>query len=607
MSDESLSHFREIWLVDFEFRPLGGQEGSLPDVVCLVAHELRSGETIKLRRDEMGDLPPYPTDEGALFVAYFASAEIGCHLALGWPVPQRILDLYTEHRNQTNGLTRAAGLVNALAYHGLDHMGAHEKDTMRDLILKGGKWSEEEWASIVDYCEADTLALARLLPAMLPTIDLPRALFRGRYTAAVARMEHTGVPIDLETHERIGKHRDEIKTRLIERIDADYGVYDGASFRSQRFAAWLERRGIPWPHNDQGLMRLDDETFRQMEKAYPEIAPLRQLRSFLGENRSSPLPVGVDGRNRFLISPFSSLTGRNQPSSARAVFHRPAWNRSLIKPPPGHGLAYIDWCQQEVGIAAALSGDGAMQKAYASGDPYLEFGKQAGVIPPDGTKQTHSAERGRFKECVLAVQYRMEAESLAGKIGCPVIEARELLRLHRETYPQFWVWSQAAVDHAILNGNLQTVFGWTVRVGADVNPRSLANFPMQANGAEMLRLACAIATEEGIKICAPVHDAVLIEAPLEILDAHVARMQAIMAEASEIVLDGFALRTDAAIFRYPDRYMDERGTKMWHELMRLLDDVEAERGVETCDLPGTATPIARQVPTDSAGPSINSL
>jgi len=58
---------------------------------------------------------------------------------------------------------------------------------------------------------------------------------------------------------------------------------------------------------------------------------------------------------------------------------------------------------------------------------------------------------------------------------------------------------------------LQTVFGWRVYVGPRANPRSLTNFPMQANGAEMLRLACCLATERGVAVCAPVHDALLLE------------------------------------------------------------------------------------------------
>ena len=124
----------------------------------------------------------------------------------------------------------------------------------------------------------------------------------------------------------------------------------------------------------------------------------------------------------------------------------------------------------------------------------------------------------------------------------------------------------------MLNGSLPTVFGWRVQVPPISNPRSLSNFPMQANGAEMLRLACCLATERGIEVCAPVHDAVLICAPLDRLDADVARMQDAMREASRIVLDGFELGTDAKIVRYPDRYMDERGAAMWERVMELIHE-----------------------------------
>jgi DNA polymerase-1 len=81
--------------------------------------------------------------------------------------------------------------------------------------------------------------------------------------------------------------------------------------------------------------------------------------------------------------------------------------RGLIKPEPGKAVAYIDYSQQEIGVAAALSGDRAMMQAYNSGDPYLEFAKQAGAAPADATRDTHEAVRNLFKQCVLAVQYGM--------------------------------------------------------------------------------------------------------------------------------------------------------------------------------------------------------
>ena len=96
---------------------------------------------------------------------------------------------------------------------------------------------------------------------------------------------------------------------------------------------------------------------------------------------------------------------------------------------------------------------------------------------------------------------------------------------------------------------------------------------MQANGAEMLRIACILMTEAGIRVCAPVHDAVLIEAPLEELEARVQQAQDLMIEASRQVLGGFTLTTDADIYRYPERYRDEeRGGAFWDKVMGLLPE-----------------------------------
>ena len=393
--------------------------------------------------------------------------------------------------------------------------------------------------------------------------------------AAAARMERNGVPIDTITLEQLQRHWSDIQDQLIIEIDAHYGVFEGRAFKAVRFAQWLGRTGIPWPRLESGRLDLSDDAFREVARAYPIVAPLRELRGALSEMRLSDLAVGRDGRNRTILSAFRARTSRNQPSNTKFIFGPSVWLRGLIQPPPGHGLAYIDWAQQEFGIAAALSGDRLMMEAYCSGDPYLAFAKQAGAAPADATKITHKAVRDQFKACVLAVQYGMGADALAGRLGQPPIRARELLRLHRETYRVFWRWSDAAVDHAMLTGSLHTVFGWRVRVPAVSNDRSLRNFPMQANGAEMLRLACCLATERGVEVCAPVHDAVLICAPVERFEADVARMREAMREASTIVLQGFELATEACAVQHPDRYRDERGTVMWERVICLLDRVGA--------------------------------
>lgn len=367
-----------------------------------------------------------------------------------------------------------------------------------------------------------------------------------------------------------------MQDRLIARVDDRYHVYEGRTFKQARFAEYLQANNIPWPTLASGRLALDDDTFSEQCKTHPGLRPLKELRQALGQLRLSELAVGADNRNRAMLSMFRARTGRNQPSNSKFVFGLSAWLRGLIRPAPGHGLAYVDWSQQEFGIAAALSGDERMKAAYLSGDPYLAFAKQAAAVPANATKASHGPQRDQFKACVLAVQYGMQEESLARRIQQPPVFARELLKMHRRTYSRFWEWSDGVLDHALTRRKLWTVFGWMLHVEDRPNGRSLRNFPMQANGAEMLRLACCMGTEAGIKIVAPVHDAVLIEAPLDQLEAQTDRMQALMRQASAELLGGFELRSDAKLVLAPERFCDERGTVMWDIVQELLHEMEEE-------------------------------
>jgi DNA polymerase I len=223
----------------------------------------------------------------------------------------------------------------------------------------------------------------------------PDMLFVAFYASAE-------LTIDVPMLDRLREGWDGIQDQLIAEIDVDYRVYDGRTFKQDRFAAWLARNGIPWPYLDSGRLDLGEETFRQQAKAYPSVSPLRELRSALSDLRLNDLAVGRDGRNRTILSAFRSRSGRNQPSNTKFIFGPSVWLRGLIKPPPGSAVAYIDWSQQEFGIAGALSGDTKMMDAYSSGDPYLTFAKQAQAVPTDATKKSHPNERELFKQCVLA-------------------------------------------------------------------------------------------------------------------------------------------------------------------------------------------------------------
>ena len=219
---------------------------------------------------------------------------------------------------------------------------------------------------------------------------------------------------------------DAIKGRLIERIDAEYHVFEGPTFKHDRFMGWLERVGIPWPLLDSGRLDLSDETFREMARAHPKVAPLHQLRHSLAQLRLNDLAVGADGRNRAMLSAFRSKTGRNQPSNTRFIFGPSAWLRGLIQPPNRIRPCLHRLETTGVRHRRGLERRKLMMEAYRSGDPYLAFAKQAGAVPADATKSSHKAQRDLFKACVLAVQYGMGEDSLGQRIGKPPIVARQL-------------------------------------------------------------------------------------------------------------------------------------------------------------------------------------
>lgn len=561
----NFSTFPEIWAIDFEFSQ---EEGERPNPICLVGLELKTGQYIRLWEDDLKTIASSPFSEDSLILAYYASSEMGCYLELGWSLPEKLIDLYVEFRNFTNQKIKFSGngLLGALSFFGIDSIEVIQKEEMRTLALRGGPWSDKEKMDLLNYCQSDVDGLSKLFRKMTRVLNLEQALLRGEYVKAASVVERNGIPIDGDSLKALRDNWDKIKALLISKANEEFPVFDGQVFKHDRWEAWLEKNKIPWERHSSGKLKLDEETFAKMAACYPVVEPIKELRSTLSKMRSIDLSVGIDQRNRCLLSVFSSKTSRNQPSTKKFIFGQSAWMRNLIQPQKGLSLAYIDWSQQEFGIGAALSKDENMIEAYNSGDPYLEFAKQAGGVPQGATKASHPEQRDIYKQCVLAVQYGMGAEALAKKTDLSIFEAKHLLHSHRKTYQKFWDWSDAVLDSAHLNGFLQTVFGWTLFLEKEANVRSIRNFPMQANGAELLRLATVFGVENHIKICALVHDAILIEGSIQEIENRVRQMKGLMERASEIVLDGFKLRSDARVIPYPERFSEPRGKSMWESV-----------------------------------------
>lgn len=554
--------------------------------LCMVAHELRSGRWIRkwLQGKSVGALDLGPN---AALVAYLASAEIGCFLQLGWRLPRLVLDLYVEHRVATNGLPLFRhGLLDALRFHGLAHgIDALEKEEMRALAMRGGPYTEDERQALLVYCETDVVALSKLLPAMLPELDLDRALMRGSYMVEVARMERHGVPVDAERLEKFLHRWGDVQAQIGRLANARYGTLfkGGISFSQRRFQEYLDRRKMSWPRTESGRLDLKDDTFSTMAKARPELKQLREARKILSRMRLNGFAVGEDGANRAMLSPFRAKTGRNQPSNSKFLMGASAWLRHFVKPTEGRAVAYIDYSQQEFAVAAALSGDKAMLASYESGDPYMSFAVACGAAPHWASKVTHANVREVYKVVVLATLYGMGVMALSEALGIQPANAEGLLRQLRKTYPDYWRWSDRVQTTAKLTRRQKTCLGWEIKYPpVDVSDpamvrwllakeaRTMRNWPVQATGADILRVAVQLGGQRGVRICAPVHDAVLIEDSADRVDTVTATMRRSMSEAARLVA-GVDVRTDVEIVRWPDRYREDKGAETWEQLCRILN------------------------------------
>jgi hypothetical protein len=502
---------------------------------------------------------------------------VSCFLELGWRVPVNVLDLYAEHRVETNGLKLPCDnkLVGALALRGLAHIDAGEKKEWQQKFAERDPdaWPTAERPAGLDYCMTDVDALTALLPIM--QIELSFAVLRGRYSATVARMERVGIPIEVPLYRRVVESWGDLKRDLITDVDNTFGVYEGEHFRTARFQDWLITHGITnWPRTEvSGALALDDDTFLEQAALHPELPELqtlRELRATLGRMRLIGLEVGADGRNRCALMPFQAITGRNLPSASKFIFGPARWLRGFIKPPEGFGLAYLDYASEEILIAAALAGDERLADDYAAGDPYLRFAISAGLAPAEATKETHGHVRDACKSLFLGIGYGMQAPSLASKAGITLAEAKELIGLHADTYRPFARWRVDTVDRAMLSGRMSTSFGWRRRGCEGARATELMNWPIQSAGAELMRIVCIAATEAGIELAAPVHDGFVIVSPLDRIDEDAAHMRDIMVRASKVITGGLPIRMDCKVVRHPNRYMDPRGRAMWNRVMGLL-------------------------------------
>lgn len=589
----------------------------------------------------------------------------------------------SRNKNKDN-MAIGLGYVDAVAAHFEVFVDSIHKTKMRDLILLNKKeYTKTEQQAIMDYCDSDLKWLSKLHKSMTdglhsalkckPEKILEYQLDRGTWSVALAEMEKEGYPIRVDQVINLRRNFEKAKDTLIIELNKIYPFFIREkkrksdligkwTFKYTQFQQFINTcddlkvcrspdfiqpeigKNRQWPRSEKTEKYKTDEKSLEKFEGIPELAALRQCNKILGQLKWFQIPkeskddffnnVGKDGRLRGYLGPYGTLSGRNAPKAKQFILAMSSWLRCLIQPKEGEAIVGIDWASQEFIIAAALSGDQNMIKAYNSGDPYLYFAIAAGAVPkgtnnkwvknpdlsiidlakkmwPDGdferggvgdarigrlkekfpkemkiwdTYTEYSKIRGLFKGTTLGLQYGMGAENLAIKLTADTkefvseIKAEKLIKLHKRLYHIYWSWLDTVNRNYGRNGFLTLFDGWSLLPNND-NSLSVRNFPTQGTGAVIMRIACKLYLAKGGRICSPMHDAIYAIFNTKTEAHHPKMLGECMQKACEIVLgEDIFVRQDIDIHDHKHVWIESKGKKYYDLLHEYLEHMETDDG-----------------------------
>jgi DNA polymerase I len=386
------------------------------------------------------------------------------------------------------------------------------------------------------------------------------------------------MPIDMALWNLVQENKAAVVDALLQEFDPSYGSDDPiyspeGEWSYDRFESWLVRAGVTaWPRLDSGRLDIDGDAFRSMYHE-PGIEKLHALRDSLGVIVKARLPIGKDGRNRPALFPFGTATGRN--AHRKSLYNAHAGMRSFMVFPENSIGAYLDWNGQEIGVAAAYSGDRQLIEDYG-GDIYHALARMCGLTKepdPIKWKKGQPQARQRMKVLQLGINYGMGVPSLARGLDRHPLIASEIIQRHKHRYPTFWQWRTDLARAAMLERRIESAFGWPLHISHSPNQRTLYNFPMQSGGAEMLRLATMRLCDAGIVPVMLIHDGILFE---ETEPEKIEHAKEIMIAAGRDCCNGLTIGADVdQLLKGGARYQDKRpvAQRMWNRIMGKLRSI----------------------------------
>ena len=508
-------------------------------------------------------------------------------------------------------------LVNAV-YKMLDvKLDSIYKDEMRNLILsKDLEKIQEHMDEILEYCASDTRYLRALDVAITNALlkesicDVRKdQLERGRYSVATALCEQIGMPVNVELLNKIIEKTPAILDSHKETVNKFFPFFvpetckppktykNGNVFHYKPEPAHKDMNAYQiyvsslniqnFPKTKTGKYKSDSKTLEEfgystygegLEELWKFNKTDSSLKWFRGDNGNGFFTrFGSDNNIRPYFGIFGTQTGRNAAKAKTFPLAMSSWLRAIINPEEGEIIVGSDFSQQEVYVAAILSGDQNLLDAYNSGDVYLAFAKMAGMVPESATKSSHKFERNLCKSTVLGLQFGMGSVKLQTKLkfdtktDVTIERTLELIQAHKNTFSTYWQWVYDLSERYKDGVPLITNDGWVLFPDNPVMT-SVRNFPVQGNAASITRRAITLLVEKNLKVMCGLHDAVYVRgaARNERMLIHWVEEAMLQATREILQIPVTTMRIDTKVIHHNEIWMEEKGETDLRKLAPLL-------------------------------------
>lgn len=336
------------------------------------------------------------------------------------------------------------------------------------------------------------------LESLYQSVELP-------LTRVLARMEATGVMVDRERLQALGRELTESLAALEREIYDLAGDRFNINSPAQLGEVLFGRLGLPTAKRTKTGYSTDAETLEILRPLHPIVEKIllyRQLVKIQGTYVDGLLPlIQSDGRIHTTFHQTVAATGRlssSDPNLQNIPVRLPLGRRvrGVFVPSPGRTLLAADYSQIELRVLAHLAGDEHLIQAFRDEeDIHRRTASEIFNIP---LSEVDATWRNRAKAVNFGIIYGISDFGLARDTGVGRAEAHDYIERYYQRYPRLRSYFESVLEAARRDGYVCTILGRrrplpdiraSNRVRRQYAERMAMNTVIQGSAADLIKVA----------------------------------------------------------------------------------------------------------------------